>query len=214
MCDYRYAVEDFNDIYLNAIHKGNNLAHHIIQSYAPDDNITPEKAPEIAQEFMRRKYPNYQYVIAIHNDREHLHAHIIMNAVDFETYHKLHTNISNILEMREISDDLCRENGLSVIPKDTIKRKCLLMDTVDKHISVAKSFDEFWGLMQESGYEVKIGKYISFRGRGEERFRRGDTIGEAYSEMGILILSTAMTLRKMKKSRKQGQGTVIHGKSL
>ena len=52
-----------------------------------------------------------------------------MNAVDFETYHKLHTNINNILEMREISDDLCRENGLSVIPKDTIKRKYLLMDT-------------------------------------------------------------------------------------
>ena len=185
MCDYKYAADDFNDIYLNAIHKGNNLAHHIIQSYAPDDNITPEKALEIAQEFMRRKYPNYQYVVAIHNDCEHLHAHIIMNAVDFETYHKLHTNINNILEMREISDDLCRENGLSVIPKDTIKRKCLLMDTVDKHIAVAHSFDEFLGLMQESGYEVKIGKYISFRGRGEERFRRGDTIGEAYSEMGI-----------------------------
>ncbi|MBO5560764.1 MAG: relaxase/mobilization nuclease domain-containing protein [Firmicutes bacterium] len=185
MCDYKYAADDFNDIYLNAIHKGNNLAHHIIQSYAPDDNITPEKALEIAQEFMRRKYPNYQYVVAVHNDREHLHAHIIMNAVDFETYHKLHTNINNILEMREISDELCRENGLSVIPKDTIKRKCLLMDTVDKHIAVARSFDEFLGLMQESGYEVKIGKYISFRGRGEERFRRGDTIGEAYSEMGI-----------------------------
>ena len=185
MCDYKYAADDFNDIYLNAIHKGNNLAHHIIQSYAPDDNITPEKALEIAKEFMRRKYPNYQYVVAVHNDREHLHAHIIMNAVDFETYRKLHTNINNILEMWEISDELCRENGLSVIPKDTIKRKCQLMDTVDKHIAVARSFDEFLGLMQESGYEVKIGKYISFRGRGEERFRRGDTIGEAYSEMGI-----------------------------
>ena len=185
MCDYKYAADDFNDIYLNAIHKGNNLAHHIIQSYAPDDNITPEKALEIAREFMRRKYPNYQYVVAVHDDREHLHAHIIMNAVDFETYHKLHTNINNILEMREISDDLCRENGLSVIPKDTIKRKCLLMDTVDKHIAAARSFDEFLGLMQESGYEVKIGKYISFRGRGEERFRRGDTIGDAYSELGI-----------------------------
>ena len=185
MCDYKYAADDFNDIYLNAIHKGNNLAHHIIQSYAPDDNITPEKALEIAREFMRRKYPNYQYVVAIHDDREHLHAHIIMNAVDFETYHKLHTNITNILEMREISDDLCRENGLSVIPKDTIKRKHLLMDTIDKNIAIAHSFDEFLGLMQESGYEVKIGKYISFRGRGEERFRRGDTIGEAYSEMGI-----------------------------
>ena len=136
MCDYKYAAEDFHDIYLNAIHKGNNLAHHIIQSYAPEDNITPEKALEIAQEFMRRKYPNYQYVVAVHNDREHLHAHIIMNAVD-------------------------------------------------KNIAIAHSFDEFLGLMQKSGYDVKIGKYISFRGRGEERFRRGDTIGEAYSEMGI-----------------------------
>ncbi|MBQ8941197.1 MAG: relaxase/mobilization nuclease domain-containing protein [Firmicutes bacterium] len=199
MCDYKYAADDFNDIYLNAIHKGNNLAHHIIQSYAPDDNITPEKALEIAREFMRRKYPNYQYVVAVHNDREHLHAHIIMNAVDFETYHKLHTNINNILEMREISDDLCRENGLSVIPKDTIKRKHLLMDTIDKHISDARSFDEFLGLMQEAGYDVKIGKYISFRGRGEERFRRGDTIGEAYSELGIRKRIKGVDIKRVPK---------------
>lgn len=94
---------------------------------------------------------------------------------------------------------LCRENGLSVIPKDTIKRKHLLMDTVDKNIAVAHSFDEFLGLMQESGYEVKIGKCISFRGRGEERFRRGDTIGEAYSELGIRKRIKGVDIKRVPK---------------
>ena len=90
MCDTRSAAKDFAEIYrCCAMHKGNNLAHHIIQSYSPEDNVTPEMALAIAQELMRRMYPNYQYVVAIHTDREHLHAHIIVNAVDFENYRKL-----------------------------------------------------------------------------------------------------------------------------
>ncbi len=66
LCDYKTAVEDFREIYLLAMKKGNNLAHHLIQSFSTEDNITPEKALEIGEEFMRRLFPDYQYVIAVH----------------------------------------------------------------------------------------------------------------------------------------------------
>ena len=199
MCDYRYAAQDFKEIWSQAIHKGNNLAHHIIQSYAPDDDITPEKAIEIAQELMRRMYPNYQYVIAVHQDTEHLHAHIIVNSVDFENYRKLHSNIYTLREMRQISDDLCRENDLSVIPLDSRKKKVILMETIDHCIEKANDFDEFIGLMQEAGYEVKIGKYLSFKGKGDERFRRSANIGNAYSEISIRQRLNGIEVRRGKK---------------
>ena len=66
LCDYKTAVEDFREIHRLAMKKGNNLAHHLIQSFSTEDNITPEKALEIGEEFMRRMFPDYQYVIAVH----------------------------------------------------------------------------------------------------------------------------------------------------
>ena len=66
LCDSRTALEDFREIQRLAMKKGNNLAHHLIQSFSTEDNITPEKALEIGEEFMRRLFPDYQYVIAVH----------------------------------------------------------------------------------------------------------------------------------------------------
>ena len=66
LCDYKTAVEDFREIQRLAMKKGNNLAHHLIQSFLTEDNITPEKALEIGEEFKRRLFPDYQYVIAVH----------------------------------------------------------------------------------------------------------------------------------------------------
>lgn len=185
MCDTRSTAKDFAEIRRYAQHGGNTLAHHIIQSYAPEDNVTPEMALEIAQELMRRMYPDHQYVVAIHTDKEHLHAHIIVNSVDFVNYKKLRSTIKSLNKMRDISDDLCRENNLSVIPHDTKVKKKILAETMDSCIEQAADFDDYIDLMQKSGYEVKIGKYISYRGQGDERFRRGDTIGNAYSEISI-----------------------------
>lgn len=185
MCDTRYAAKDFDEIHRYAQHGGNTLAHHIVQSYAPEDNVTPEMAIKIAQELMRKMYPDFQYVIAIHTEKEHLHAHIIVNSVNFVNYKKLRSNVNTLKQMRSISDDLCRENSLSVIPPDTKKRKKLLAETIDRCVEQAENFEDFVDMMQKSGYEVKLGRYLAFKGQGDERFRRGNTIGNAYSEISI-----------------------------
>lgn len=103
-------------------------------------------------------------------------------------------------DMREVSDRLCKENGLSVIPPSQNKGmgykeyteakrgtswKQKLKQTIDRFVIVAKDYDEFLKLMQEAGYKIKTGKYISFRAEGQERFTRSKTIGENYTEERI-----------------------------
>ena len=100
---------------------GCRKAYHLMQSFAPEDNITPEKALEIGRQFAdgvtRGKH---QYVIAVHTDRDHIHCHIIFNAVDAEEYKKYrYAGYSERDRIRDISDQLCRDNGLSVLPRWT-----------------------------------------------------------------------------------------------
>ena len=185
MCDKDTAAEDFKAIYDKAIHKGNNVAHQITLSFSPEDNITPEQALDMGRELMEKIYPDNQYVLAIHNDREHLHAHIIVNAVDYVNYKKIHSNKQSLREMRDICDKMCKERGLSVIEKETKAHRKRLIASIDEAIEKSSGFDDFIENMQLTGYEVKIDKSLHFRGRDEENFRRSDTLGDAYSTIGI-----------------------------
>ena len=121
--------------------------------------------------------------------------------------------------MREVSDRLCKENGLSVIPPSQNKGmgykeyteakrgtswKQKLKQTIDRCIITAKDYDEFLKLMQEAGYEIKTGKYISFRAEGQERFTRAKTIGDNYTEERIKerIQGRGNRKRQMQTSRR------------
>lgn len=81
-CIAKYAVQNFEEVYKQAkMKKGNNLAHHICISFSPEDNISPNRAMNISQEVMKRMYPQFQYVLACHIDKKHIHCHIIVNAI-------------------------------------------------------------------------------------------------------------------------------------
>ena len=123
--------------------------------------------------------------------------HIIFNAVNFVDYHSYRSNKRTYRELRQLSDAICKEHGLSVIPPSQNKGmdykeyteakrgtswKQKLRQTIDRLVITANDWDEFLKLMQEAGYEIKPGKYISFRAEGQERFTRAKTIGENYSE--------------------------------
>lgn len=122
---------------------------------------------------------------------------IIANSVSFENGNKFLSRRSTMYEIRKISDELCRENGLSVIaePKEKGRSqyerslekngqswKALLQKNIDSAILNAKDFDEFLKIMETQHYEIKRGKYISFRAEGQERFTRGKTLGYDYTE--------------------------------
>ena len=199
MCDIDTATEDFKPIYDKAIHKGNNIAHQITVSFSPEDKITPEQALDMGQELMEKIYPNNQYVLAIHSDRDHLHGHIIVNAVDFVSYKKIHSNKQSLREMRDICDKMCKERSLSVIDKDTKAHRKRLIASIDEAIDKSAGFDDFIENMQLAGYEVKIDKYLYFRGENEENFRRSDTMGDAYSVIGIKQRLQGIDVPKGKK---------------
>ena len=176
------------------------LARHLIQSFDIGE-VTPEEAHEIgkqlADEWLKGKY---EYVIATHIDKGHCHNHIIFNAVNYVDFHAYRSNKRTYRELRQLSDEICKEHGLSVIPPSQNKGmdykeyteakrgtswKQKLKQTIDRLVITAKDYDDFLRLMREAGYEIKTGKYISFRAEGQERFTRSKTIGENYTEERI-----------------------------
>ena len=176
------------------------IARHLIQSFDVGE-VSPEVAHEIGKQFADEWLKGkYEYVIATHIDKGHCHNHIIFNAVNFVDYHSYRSNKWTYRELRLLSDEICKEHGLSVIPPSQNKGmdykeyteakkgtswKQKLKQTIDRLVITAKDYDEFLKLMQEAGYEIKTGKYISFRAAGQERFTRAKTIGENYTEERI-----------------------------
>lgn len=186
MCTYKYAEMDFAMTRRRAVmEKGNNLAWHIVQSFSPEDNISPEKAIEIGKELMRRMYPDFQYLISAHVDKGHIHTHIILCSVDFKTHHKLNSNKTSLARLQNINDDLCRENGLSVIDRKERPLRVKMRKAIDTAINNSNDFSGFIAAMQRQGYNIKVGKHISFKNDDMKRFMRSDTIGLDYSEAGI-----------------------------
>ena len=217
-CASETAAREFEWTRKIAEQKGMNpvriIARHVIQSFEIGE-VTPELAHEIGKQFADEILGGkYEYVLTTHIDKDHVHNHLIFNAVDFMDYHAYKSYKRIYYDMREVSDRLCKENGLSVIPPSQNKGmgykeyteakrgtswKQKLKQTIDRLVITAKDYDDFLRLMQEAGYEIKTGKYISFRTEGQERFTRSKTIGENYTEERIKERIAGRTPRRSQR---------------
>lgn len=92
---------------------------HFVQSFAPDEEITPEQAHNIANEFVENcpQFKGFEVLIATHQDREHIHTHFILNSVSFEDGHKFQQKSTELQEMKDLSDKICLEHGFSLTQK-------------------------------------------------------------------------------------------------
>jgi hypothetical protein len=88
---------------------------HYVQSFSPDEEITPDKALEIGLEFANRAWKGYGVIVATHIDREHIHNHFIIDTVNIDNGKKLHEDRKNIERLRKINDEICLKHGLSVL---------------------------------------------------------------------------------------------------
>lgn len=217
-CASETAAREFEWTRKIAEQKGMNpvriIARHVIQSFEIGE-VTPELAHEIGKQFADEILGGkYEYVLTTHIDKDHVHNHLIFNAVDFVDYHAYKSYKRIYYDMREVSDRLCKENGLSVIPPSQNKGmgykeyteakrgtswKQKLKQTIDRIVITAKDYDDFLRLMQEAGYEIKTGKYISFRAKGQERLTRSKTIGENYTEERIKERIAGRTPRRSQR---------------
>ena len=212
-CNPKTAHLEFEQTKRECNSKAKILARHLIQAFAPGET-TPEQAHQIGLELCERVLQGkYEYVLTTHIDKGHLHNHILFNNVSFETGKAYKSNKRSYHQIRTVSDDLCRENGLSVIDENykkfknrystngknymeytEFKRgnswKSKLQLAIDKAVLKSKTYEEFLKTMDDFGYEIKIGKYLSFRHkdkRNNGRFTRAkaSTLGEDYTKERI-----------------------------
>ena len=212
-CNPKTAHLEFEQTKRECNSKAKILARHLIQAFAPGET-TPEQAHQIGLELCERILKGkYEYVLTTHIDKGHLHNHILFNNVSFETGKAYKSNKRSYHQIRTVSDNLCRENGLSVIDENykrfknrystngksymeytEFKRgnswKNKLQIAIDKAVLKSKTYEEFLKTMEDFGYEIKIGKYLSFRHKDKRdngRFTRAkaSTLGEDYTKERI-----------------------------
>jgi hypothetical protein len=179
------------------------LGYHVMQSFKPGE-VTPETAHQIGCEFVNRCLAKkYEVVVTTHLNKSHLHNHIIFNSVSFADGKMYRNNfVDYYRDIRAISDDLCKQYGLSVISDPAGKGKqyaewkaenngqrtwrSTVSEDVDKAIKASMSFQGFLRNLREQGYEVKTGvKHLAVRPPGKERFVRLRSLGEQYTEEAI-----------------------------
>ena len=151
----------------------------------------------------------YEYVLATHIDKDHIHNHIIFNSIDVDDGKVYHSYYGSYMNIRNQSDRLCKEHNLSVIDQETQKEiseirrrkyvnwydwnedkkgssyKSRLQFDMDRTIKQSINWQDFLDRMESSGYEIKFGKHIAFRKEGQQRFTRAKTIGVNYTEEKI-----------------------------
>ena len=222
--------------------KDRRLGYHIIQSFKPGET-TPEIAHKIGCEFAENSFADrFEVIVGTHLDRAHLHNHIIVNSVSYLDGSKYRDSQSDFYDgIKKASDDVCRKYGLSVIePSKNIKSltyiewlarqnqriswHTIIRADIDDCVKLAYSFGNFQVLMEHKGYEIKQGKYISFRPYGKERFSRGYKLGEEYSQDNIrnriegkdlkLELSEVSNYAKRKQNSLYPRGEIKGAKAL
>lgn len=176
------------------------IAYQIRQSFKPGE-VTPEEANQIGYETaMRWTKGKHAFIVATHVDKAHIHNHIVYNSTTLDAQHKYQNFFLSSFALRRLSDLICLEHGLSVIqekkpgewqkrttyPKKETKRDDMrnLIDLIFEKKRL-DSIDEFLRALEDNGYEVKRGKYISVKGKDQKNFLRLRSLGNGYTEKDI-----------------------------
>ena len=191
--------------------KGTVKAIHYVMSFADEENVSPELAHKIAKAFVRKNLgDDVQAVIAVHTNVDHVHAHIIVNSYSLSGQ-KYYANQTSLRQARETVNGVCRAFGVTPAlgfenkgrsmqynewqhMKNGTSWKEQIRQAIDRLIPVVNTLDELLQALEEHGYEIKRGKYISVKAPGQERFVRTKTLGEEYTEDS---LNTRILYREM-----------------
>lgn len=186
------------------------LAYHVMQSFSPEDDVTPELAHKLGVELADRLLKGkFEYVVTTHIDKDHIHNHIIFNATSCEDYKKFRCKpYATAREIRTISDVICAENNLSIVnPKDrgTVYKEDMerkknnswksdIRKRINLAIQVSRNFSDFILQMEELGIHIeekegKKGKYLVFECVVDGEIKRISDVrlsdNDAFSKEGI-----------------------------
>lgn len=184
--------------------KGRVKLIHYIQSFDPKEKISAGTANEIALAAVRKMFgENVQAVIATHNDTEHIHNHIIINVYDLEGK-RFYSNQNSLKKLKRISDEVCLQFGIQPYDKTLMSKPAIsaynewehlkkgtswkqqIRNKIDLLIPTVRNINELLMELEQHGYAIKRGKYISVKAPEQQRFVRTKTLGEAYAEENII----------------------------
>ncbi len=193
-CNPMFAKNEFlatKDLYKK---RDGVMFYHYVQSFAEDDNLTPEEAHEIGLEFAEKAWPGFEVVVATHTDTHCIHNHFVLNSVNAETGYKYRTKKSHLDELRNISDGFCLAHGLSIIEPSEDKKtsglgnneyqsakkgeswKFRLRSTIRSAMEKCGTKESFINYMRAAGYEVRWNdqyKNIKYTCTKEKKFKNG-----------------------------------------
>ena len=178
------------------------IAYHIRQSFKPGE-VTAAQALEIGRELaLRWTKRRHQFIVAAHTNTNNPHIHIIFNSTNINCTGKFQDFKRSAIALRRLSDQICLENGLSIIEKPGLFKgfnrdeylsgekapsmRDRLRDMIDDSLRECKSFDAFRTAMRAAGCEIKHGKHLAFKIPDGKRFIRCDSLGEDYIESALL----------------------------
>ena len=203
-CDVDYVRNQFKATREIWGKRGGIQAHHVIQSFKPDE-VDPQKANEIGLQLAEKMAKGHEVAVYTHTDKDHIHNHIVINAVNYEDGRKFHAHGQEAIDhVRKISDELCKEHGLSIVEERsaevryTLAEQSLLekgesswKDEIRMAIDQAKeqtaSFEEFQEHLKEQGIQATLrGKNITYEHLELNKKVRGSKLGLAYEKETIL----------------------------
>ena len=177
------------------------LAFHGYQSFKPGE-VTPEVAHEIGLKLAQELWPDHQVIVATHLDKAHIHSHFVVNSVSLYG-RKFNACKASYRQMREVSDRLCREYGLSVIaqpeknPRKHISEwqaerageqtwRSIIREDMDYAIRYSMTMEQFYAAMKKKRYIFEQrGSFLRIKALGMQRFVRLQSLGKGYTETAI-----------------------------
>lgn len=203
-CDVDYVRNQFKATREIWGKSGGIQAHHVIQSFKPDE-VDPQKANEIGLKLAEKLAKGHEVAVYTHTDKDHIHNHIVINAVNYEDGRKFHAHGQEAIDrFRDVSDELCKEHGLSIVEERsadvryTLAEQSLLQKgesswkdeirtAIDSSKEQATSFEEFQECLKNQGVQATLrGKNITYEHLESNKKVRGSKLGLAYEKETIL----------------------------
>lgn len=198
-CDVDYAKSAFKQTRALYGKESGIQAHTIIQSFKPGE-VTPEQCNQLGLELAQQIAPHHQVTVYTHDDKDHVHNHIVINSIDLETGKKYQSNKQQREFVKQKNDEVCREHGLSVperdsanlrytqaekalISKDQFSWKDDLREKIENAKAHTSDFESFSEHLAQSGIEFRVrGKNVSYKPENVNKWVRGKTLGQEYDK--------------------------------
>ena len=176
------------------------LAHHYVQSFSPNEKVTPELAHQIGVELAQKIAPGFQVIVSTHVDKDHIHNHMIINSVNPSTGMKWVNNKTSLHSIWQESDRLCQQYGLTTIKKQSGLRgidqatqklaekgkswKVELCHVLDEAIKLCNTKEQFIAFMRRKGFAITryTDRHITFWKAGEKKGIRADTLAKQFGD--------------------------------